>query len=143
MITALLSALLLTSAPARAADCPCAADRVELQGFRDKLANAATPEDARHLALEKTRLGHKAIRQVAKVAHGDPGITEADDRLSAFEGGVARAGTQEDVAHQFDVLMAADVADGHCAYTNVEIAIIIVGFLLGIIPGIIFLFLFC
>jgi hypothetical protein len=32
---------------------------------------------------------------------------------------------------------------GGCSYDTVEIVVIVIGFILGIIPGIIFLFLFC
>lgn len=123
-------------------DCPCESERAQLMTFRNKLANAESPDAAREMALSKTRLSHKAIDQAEKLFPNDPEIAAAEQRLDTFEDGVARAQSQEEVAMQFDNLMVQQVAGG-CEYTPVEVAVIVIGFLLGIIPGIIFLFLFC
>ena len=140
-----LSSLLAVSAPAFARQpvpCPCEAERTQLVAFRDRIANAESPEAAREMALSQTRLGHKAIKQAARLVSNDPGIAEADARLSAFEEGVNAAQTQEQVAAQFDQVIAQHTGM-NCAYTTVEVVVIIIGFLLGILPGILFLFLFC
>jgi hypothetical protein len=141
-----LSSLLLFSAPALAGvgdpGCPCEADRAKLQAFRDDIASADTPEHARDMALDKIRIGHKAIHKASRMMPGESGFAEADAKLSAFEGSVAAASTQEEVADQFDQLMARPTGMS-CSYDTVEVVVIVIGFLLGIIPGIIFLFLFC
>lgn len=151
-----MSLVLLTASPAfagvgaglpelsgtAAVDCPCQADRAKLEAFRDELANAKTPEEAKSMALRKVDVGHKAIKQAAKVMPGQNSIVEADAKLTAFEDSIAQAGTQQEVADRFDGLMARPTGVG-CQYDTVEILVIVIGFLLGVIPGIIFLFLFC
>jgi hypothetical protein len=144
LLSVVLAVFTLASSPALASgpDCPCQADRAQLTAFRDRIAHADTPKEARDMALSKTRLSHQAIETAGRAFPNDPDVVAADAKLDAFEEGVAHADSQEAVAMQFDNLMAQPV-DGHCAYSTTEIAIIIIGFLLGIIPGIIFLFLFC
>ncbi|MEQ1569688.1 MAG: hypothetical protein ABMA64_28895 [Myxococcota bacterium] len=78
---------------------------------------------------------------MGRLAPHDAGVVEADRRLSRFEAGVAASPTQEEVALQFDELLLS--SGGHCQYTPLEVGIVVVGFLLGILPGIILLFVFC
>lgn len=143
-MASLAALALLTAAPAFAKDggsCPSEADRAELRGFSARLASAGTTEEARELALAKIRLGQKAIDRAEKLRVADAtGLAEAEARLDALEAGVRAAETPDAVAAQFDRLDANAVK---CDYTPTEIIIIVVGFVLGIIPGIIFLFLFC
>ena len=140
-----LSIALLGSVPAQASTgmCPTDADRSQLLAFRDRIAAAKTPQDAKEMAYKQTRLGHAAIRRAAEALPGDDGIAEADARLATFDAGVAGASTQAEVAAQFDTLMQTQAQEHRCDYTPSEVAIIVIGFLLGILPGILFLFLFC
>ncbi len=141
---AALAALLACSAPAYASRpaCPCESDRVAMRDFRDRIAAAESPEAARELALDQTRLGHKAISRVAKALPNNPELVEADARLTTFEANIGAATTQAEVANQFDQLMATPTGATNCAYTPTEVLIVVIGFLLGILPGILFLFLF-
>ena len=95
------------------------------------------------MALRQTRLGHEAIRRASRVLPKDAGIADALGRLDAFDAGVAASTSQQEVAGQFDALLLQNAAGGSCDYTTTEIVVTIIGFVLGIIPGILFLFLFC
>jgi hypothetical protein len=112
-----------------------------LSGFSARLASSGTTEEARDRALAKIRLGHKAIDKAARILPGEvAGIAEATARLDALEAGVRAADTPAGVAAEFDRLGANAVS---CDYTTVEVVVIVIGFVLGIIPGILFLILFC
>ncbi len=142
----LTSALLLAltvATPAFAADdsCPSDGERATLRHFSQRLANAGTTDEAKELALSKIELGHKAIDKAAKFLPDDgAGLAEAEARLDTLEAGVVAAESQAQVAAQFDRIGAVG---GGCDYSTTEIVVIVIGFVLGIIPGIIFLFLFC
>jgi hypothetical protein len=120
--------------------CPTEEQRAVFQQFQDKLSRAETPEEARELALSKIRLGHKAVRQASKLVSDEEGIATAEARLDALEQGILAAQTQDEVAAQFGNL---DAQAANCHYDTMEIVVIVVGFVLGIIPGILFLVLFC
>jgi hypothetical protein len=120
--------------------CPNAEQRALFQDFQDRLSRAKSPEAARREALSKIRLGHKAIRQASRLVSDEQGIAEAQSRLDKLEQGVLAARTQEEVAAQFGQLGAQAM---NCHYDTVEIVIIVVGFVLGILPGLLFLILFC
>jgi hypothetical protein len=141
---AALGVLLLASSPAYASrPCACESERAEMTAFRDRIAGADSPEAAREMALSQTQLGHVAIARAARIFPRNAELQQADRRLSEFEGGIESASTQADVALQFDQLMAGSHASGSCSYTTTEVVIIVIGFVLGILPGILFLFLFC
>lgn len=148
LLSSLLSIALLSSSPAMADEpdpgCGCIQEshRAEMQAFRDKIADAGSPEEAREMALSKTRLGHKAIRRAARTLPDSSGLAEAEARLDAFEAGIEGAQTQQEVAMQFDQLMAQRTGIS-CQYDTVEVVLIVIGFILGILPGVLFLFLFC
>jgi hypothetical protein len=120
--------------------CPTAEQRALFQDFQDRLSKAETPEEARREALSKIRLGHKAIRKASRLVSDKQGIARAQSRLDELERGVLAARTQEEVAAQFGQLDAQAV---NCHYDTVEIVVIVVGFVLGILPGLLFLILFC
>jgi hypothetical protein len=136
---------LLFSAPALASSgmCPDGSDRAHFTAFRDRVAAAETPQAAKEMALEQTRLGEKAISKAARILPGNKSIEEAKARLAAFDSGVEGARTQQDVAAQFDYLEVTHSVGMGCDYTTGEVVVIVIGFLLGIVPGILFLFLLC
>jgi hypothetical protein len=137
----LLALSLSSGAFASSNQCPTHHDRSRLTHFRDQLERAPTTEAARSMALSKLALADKAIDGAERVIPGEPGLVDARARLNAFESNVATAASPHAVAAQFDGLMLAD--GGGCSYDTVEVVVIVIGFILGIIPGIIFLFLFC
>lgn len=142
---AALAGLLAVSLPAFASgpECPTEPDRSELRAFRDRVAAADSPEAAKSMALAETRRGHKAIARAAKLLPNNAEIAAAERRLSDFEAGVEAANTPGEVADRIDTLMVSSNVGTPCDYTGTEILIIVIGFLLGILPGILFLFLFC
>jgi len=134
---------LFASVPAFASghQCPTEQQRERLTAFRDQLAGAESPEAAREMALHQTHIDHVAIHKAAALLK-DEDLQAEDQRLSAFEDGIRDASSQAEVASQFDQLMGGHLLRG-CAYDSIEIVLIVVGFVLGIVPGIILLFLFC
>jgi len=133
--------------------CESASHEEEILAFRDRLATAPTPEAARALALSQTRLAHQALARARWILPFSATVREAGSNLDAYEARLRQARTQEAVAAEFGgpvrVASGGDSRnDGaharvNCDYTTTEIVIIVIGFILGIIPGIIFLFLFC
>ena len=139
-----LALLALGPQVARAAEGTCASDEemAAFTAFGDRLAGADSPEEARRMAMSKIRLGHRAIDTAERMMPNEAGIAEAAARLDAFEADVASARTQQEVAARFDGL-AARGDGGGCHYNVGEVLVVVVGFVLGIIPGIIFLLLLC
>jgi hypothetical protein len=138
-----LSVALLAAPPAFASlpTCPTDAQTQRLEAFRDRVAAAPTTEAAQELALEQTKLGRLAIHRAHRVLPGNADIAEVESRFDAFEAGVYEARSPAQVADRFDLLI--DTRSAQCDYTTTEIVVIVIGFLLGILPGILFLFLFC
>lgn len=139
-----LIGLLFMAAPAfaRSDSCPSDNQRQQLSAFRDRLAGAASTEEAREMAFEQTRLGHVAIERASHVFHKNQDLMVAQAQLDAFDAQIQTATSQAEVAAAVDQLVDSN-ADMDCDYTNFEIVIIVIGFILGILPGILFLFLFC
>lgn len=135
--------LALAPAPSLASEdgqCPTAEQRALFQDFQDRLSRADSAEEARQQALSKIRQGKKAVRHAARLVKDQEGIDRARSKLDALERGVLQARTQDEVAAQFSQLGTQAVK---CHYDTVEIVIIVVGFVLGVLPGILFLILFC
>jgi hypothetical protein len=135
--------LVALAQPANAFACPCEADQARFDAFAQKLADAPTLDDAQDMALDKVALSRKAIKLADKQLHGDPAIAEASAKLDAFDAQVRSAGSQEQVSVAFAQLAPSQRVAGGCDYTTGEVVLIVIGFILGIIPGIIFLFLLC
>ena len=128
--------------PANAFGCPCDAERARLDAFAQKLADAPTLDDAQDKALGKLALAHKAVSIADKQFHGDPAIAEATEKLDALDTRVRSAESQQQVSLVFSQL-AQDRMQASCSYTTVEILLIVLGFIIFIIPGIILLILLC
>ncbi len=137
--------LVALAQPANAFACPCESEKARFDAFADKLADAPTLVEAQDMALDKVALSRKAIRIADKHLGGDPAIAEATAKIDAFDAQVRSAGNQEQVSVAFSQLSSRSGGSvaGRCDYTGGEVVIIVIGFLLGIIPGIIFLFLLC
>jgi hypothetical protein len=142
MRTWIIAALLLTSTSALAGQtqCPTESDRHGLSLFRDRIERAPTPEKAKKLALSKLKLGHQAIDVASRTVGDAAALSDAEAKLDALETAVHASETQDQVSAAFGGL---DKLGSGCDYGKGEIAIIVVGFILGIIPGIILLFVFC
>lgn len=140
MLTIALFSGLAHAAPA---ECATESQRSHLVAFRDKVASAASPAEAKQMVLRQSRYGHAALDKAARFAPEHADIQSAQARLVDFEAGVNAASTQAEVAEQVDEVVLAGADAAACAYTPVEIIVIVIGFILGILPGILFLFLFC
>ena len=127
--------------------------RAELTGLRDRIASAPDLEASRVLALEQTNLARKALSRAKWIIPFNGALGEASEKLDAYEIRVAAAGSSEEVAAAFGNLVRLASADeltivdadvkADCEYTTGEIVIIVIGFLLAIIPGIIFMAILC
>jgi hypothetical protein len=133
--------------------CACPKERAELRAFRDRILAAPTPEAARTIVISQTRLAHKALSRARWILPFSGTVRGASRKLEAYEARVREAKSQAEVAREWSTLTRMASADGgairdvkisgSCSYTTIEIVIIIIGFLLAIIPGILFLFLLC
>ena len=137
-------------------DFPTGPDPYEVNGPEDA-------EEAREIALGETALAGGALDAALWLAPEDGEVALARERLDAFEASLREAETAAQVAQRFDGIVrfagAADAAglygdvevdqmevkigDNICHYSTGELVVIVVGFILAIIPGIIFLFLLC
>lgn len=145
LTTTWVAGLLLWAAdPALASNrgmCPNEHERSVLTRFGDRIAAADSAEEAQDLALSKLRVAHVALDRARSVLPGESeALADAELRLIALEDAVLAGTTPAEVAAPFEQMAALD---GRCDYTTVEIVVIVVGFVLGILPGVIFLFLFC
>lgn len=127
--------------PATASPCLCDAERARFDAFAQKLADAPTLDEAQDKALGKIALARKAVNIADKQVHGDPAIADAMEKLNALDARVRSSTSQQQVSLAFSQLNQS--AKISCEYTTVEVLIIIIGFLLFIIPGIILLILLC
>jgi hypothetical protein len=134
--------LVALAQPANAFECPSDSERARLEVFASKLADAATLDEAQDKALGKIALARKAVTLADKQFHGDPAIAEATEKLDALDTRVRAAESQQQVSLVFSQL-AQDRMQASCTYTTVEILLIVLGFLIFIIPGIILLILLC
>lgn len=141
--------------------CGCASDREALIEHRDAILAAPSLTQARDLALEKTRQARRALSFARRLAPFGEDLERTHAELVEYEGRVARAGTNQEVAEQFEGLVQlasldapgatlydVDIdidTDGHhrCHYTTGEVIAIVLGLILGIIPGLILLILLC
>lgn len=129
--------------------CGCAAGHPEVEALTRRIASAADVEEARELALGETRRAQSALRRARWLAPGSDSIREAGDRLDAYETRVLAAASPDDVSQRFASLMHNHNADvdvdtpAKCHYTTGDIIVIVLGLLLGIIPGLIFLVVLC
>ncbi len=135
--------------------CDCEKERAELLGMRARIAAADTLDGAKELALGQTDLARKALSRAKWVVPFNGAIKQASGKLDAYEARVREARSPEEVAAAFGSLVrlaSADqlkVTDANlfdkpgCTYTTGEIVVIVIGFFLAIIPGFIFMAIFC
>jgi hypothetical protein len=149
---------------------PDAAKEV-LRSYRERILNASTVDDARSLVLSQTRLAHAALDTASWVLPFSDSVRQAREKIESLEGRVYAANSPTEVAADFSEFLApndndgalagatanmvlADVnldktvvrtgsGGGGCDYTTGEVVIIVLGFIFFIIPGIIFLIIFC
>jgi hypothetical protein len=134
--------LIALAQPANAFDCNCDAAMARFDAFAQKLADAPTLDAAQDMALDKVALTHKVVRLADKQLDGNPAIAEATQKLDALDAQVRAAENQQQVSLAFSQL-SQDRMKAGCSYTTPEILLIVIGFLIFVIPGIILLLLLC
>jgi hypothetical protein len=132
-----------TPAWAEPSMCPTDEHRSILRAFSQKLAAADDVDEAKGMAMKKLRAGEKVFDLVENLAPDAEGMVEARAKFDAFEATVLAASSTQEVASAFDDLAAPDQQAVACDLDTVELIIVIIGFVLFIIPGIILLLLLC
>lgn len=135
-------ALFLPNAAMAIPQCPTDEHRETLSRFEEKLIGAADVDEARAMALKKVGHSKTAIDRAAAIVPGDTELIAHQEALADFTADVESAETKEAVAAEF-----ADLRDyshtARCYYSTGEVIAVVIGFILGILPGIILLILLC
>jgi hypothetical protein len=141
----------------------CTVQHLAVAGERQqRIARAATVEEARDLALTPVRAARRALQVAGLVAPQSEKISEARAKFDGFEARVEEEKTPSAVANEFgrllnidtgsgEYMQLADLNVGHanvrgpggCSYSTGEIVAIVFGFILFVIPGIILLIVLC
>ena len=141
--------------------CGCES-REELLATRDRIAAASDLEAAQALALEDVTLARRALGAARRIAPFSEDLANAHGRLERYEREVRGAESVASVTLRFEDLV--QIASAHeivgvdgdydggdsvhgkrfgCALSTGELVAVVLGFILGIIPGIILLLLLC
>ena len=129
---------------------------------QQRIADAATVEEARELAVAPVRAARRALEVAALVVPSSQKMDTASAKLEGFEERVRQQETPAAVAGEFgrllnanmesgELVQVADLEAGHvnvhgpggCHYSTGEIIAIVFGFILFIIPGIVLLIVLC
>ena len=138
-----LALALVVPPPAQAIpQCPTPEHRAELSGFEERLLEAEDVEEARSMALKKVDRTRRAVDHAARIVPNDTELQAHQAALDDFAADVAQAKTQQEVASGFADLRTQSVG-AKCYYSTGEIIAVVLGFILGVIPGIILLILLC
>lgn len=130
--------------------CGCQLKGDEVAKFTRELEGAESLDAARAKAIEQSQL----VKRAVDVAEGLRPVREMVQpirlRLDTFEAQVNAAGSQMEVAQAFERLVNKGEPNVDqikrkkgCDITMAELIVIIIGFLLAILPGVILLILFC
>lgn len=128
-------------------------NQAELRGLHDDIAQAPTVEKAQALALAPTDAALDALGKARTMVPFSEDLQEAEARLEAKRARILAADTPPRVADEFsgmimaglddDRLVHAKVGSGGCSYSTGETIAIVIGLILGIIPGLILLVVLC
>jgi hypothetical protein len=128
----------------------CACDSRVLEELHAEIASARTLGEAQALAAPPLELARSALARARWLAPGSESLEETERRLRAGELAIAGARTPDAVAGAFavavtgsPVLAGVAIDTPSCSYSTLEIVAIVLGFILGVIPGIILLIILC
>lgn len=128
------------------ASCPAALHparlEAEVAGLIAAVESAATVDEARQIATADSRLAYDVLARAQRVAPWSDGLAIASARLDRFHAGIDAAGTRTAIADSVRGFMSTPQVAA-CDYTGGEVIAIVLGFVLGIIPGLILLVLLC
>jgi hypothetical protein len=141
--------------------CGCEPD-ADLLAQRDRIAAAQDVARARELALEDALRARRALGAARRVLPFSRDLATAHERLAHYERDVAAADDVASVALHFEDLVQIASADEvigvdgdydggdrsyggglGCVFSRGELIAIVIGFVLGILPGIILLVVLC
>jgi hypothetical protein len=126
----------------------------ELDGLKNQIIHSASLNAARDLALQPTNEALEALHQAQIMIPFSEDLSTAEKRLIDTRSRIMLASSQQQVADQFDGMLLAGLDDdraasvnvgdsGSCSYSTGETIAIVVGLILGIIPGLILLVVLC
>ncbi|MEQ1560924.1 MAG: hypothetical protein ABL933_18565 [Methyloglobulus sp.] len=125
----------------------------ELSQLKDQIRTATSVKQARELALAPTDNALGALKNARIMMPFSDDLQMAETRLDDARSRILLASSQEQVADEFDGMMLAgldndraahvNIGSGSCNYSTGELIAIVVGLILGIIPGLILLVVLC
>lgn len=125
----------------------------ELQAAHSKIAAAKSVEEARQLALMPTNDAIKALHNARTLMPLSDDIRTAEQRLNEMRLQIKTAVNQQQVADKFSGIMLAGLDNDRavrlgvgkvgCDYSSGETIAIVLGLILGIIPGLILMVVLC
>lgn len=134
--------------------CPSGSEQnQELTHLKNSIASAKSVTQARKIALAPTDEAIDALKNARFIMPFSDDLVIAETRLSEARSRILVASSQEQVADEFSGMMLAGLDDdsavrasagsASCNYSSGEVIAIVVGLILGIIPGLILLFVLC
>ncbi len=125
----------------------------ELSQLKNEIIAADTLTRARTIALAPTNDAVNALKNARRIMPFSDDLRSAETRLHEARSHILVASSQEQVADVFDGMMLAGLDDDRlakasageksCDYSTGETIAIVIGLILGIIPGLILLALLC
>jgi hypothetical protein len=125
----------------------------EITQLKNEIAAAENVSQAREMALAPTDGAIDAIQNARSIVPFSDDLRTAEDRLNDARSRILLASSQEQVADEFSGMMLAGLDDDNalpvklgkvgCNYSTGELIAIVVGLILGIIPGLILLIVLC
>jgi len=125
----------------------------ELNRLKQEIASAHGVGEARQLALAPTDDAINALENARTLMPFSDDLNIAESRLSAARSRIEAANSPNEVADEFSGMMLAGLDNDSAAHVNVgkvgcdystgELIAIVVGLILGIIPGLILLIVLC
>ena len=127
----------------------CAGDA--LDGVRDaldaleaRILEAETLPAAREIATVDSRQAYAVLSELRRMAPEGGSLARAGERLERYHARVQQARSRSEIVRGLrEVTFTSPSMDDGCDYTGAEIVAIVLGFILGIIPGLILLVLLC
>lgn len=137
-----------------AAACSCGPEQYsELTRLHNKIADARSLSEAQDLALTPMAEAIGAVKNARSIAPFSDDLSSAETRLTDMYSRIEAAETPRQVADEFSGMMLAKLdsdkaaslklGKASCEYSTGEIIAIVVGLILGIIPGLIMLVVLC
>jgi hypothetical protein len=137
-----------------AANCSSAPNQAqELNRLKQEIATANSVSEARTLALAPTDDAIDALKNARTLMPFSDDLSIAETRLSDARLRIEAADSRDEIADEFSGMILAGLDNDRAAHVNVgkvgcdystgELIAIVVGLILGIIPGLILLIVLC